>query len=251
MSAPLGDAPPPYGTIVFDCDSTLSTIEGIEELARGALDADGRAELADLTRRAMDGAVALESVYARRLALVAPDRDAVVALGARYVETALPHARELCAALAALGKRVHVVSGGLRPAVQHLAAWLGIPAARVHAVEPRWDARGAYAGFDAASPLARSGGKVDVVAALADADAGPLALIGDGMTDLEAAPLAARFVAFGGVERRPAVFARARVGCDRPDLAALVPLLLSACEIETLTASGAHAVLLSAASPHA
>ena len=25
--------PPPYGTIVFDCDSTLSTIEGIEFLA--------------------------------------------------------------------------------------------------------------------------------------------------------------------------------------------------------------------------
>ena len=42
--------PPPYGTIVFDCDSTLSSIEGIEYLAR-----DHREEVRALTRKAMEG----------------------------------------------------------------------------------------------------------------------------------------------------------------------------------------------------
>ena len=90
-----------------------------------------------------------------------------------------------------------------------------------HATVVRFDAAGSYAGFDAASPLARAGGKLDVLRALGVELRGPLALVGDGATDLEAAPAAARFVAFGGVVRRPAVFAGAAVRAEDPDLAAL------------------------------
>lgn len=253
MSSPvLRDAPPPYGTVVFDCDSTLCAMEGIEELASAALGPAEAAELSDLTRRAMDGSLALEAVYARRLELVAPTRADVERIAKLYVERALPHAAELCGALTALGKRVHIVSGGLWPALLPLARWLGIPPARVRAVDLSWDARGAYAGYDRTSPLARSGGKPEVLAAIArEPGAGPIALVGDGATDLEAAPLAARFIAFGGVERRASVFQRALVHCAEPDLAALVPLLLSGREIETLAQRGAHARLLSAYQPHA
>jgi len=59
----LTDAAPPYGTIAFDCDSTLSTIEGIDELAALiGVGVDG-AEIAALTERAMAGEIALEEVY--------------------------------------------------------------------------------------------------------------------------------------------------------------------------------------------
>jgi hypothetical protein len=46
-----------FRVIFFDCDSTLTTIEGIDELARlkGQYD-----HIADLTRRAMDGEIKLE-----------------------------------------------------------------------------------------------------------------------------------------------------------------------------------------------
>src|SRR6187401_3016155 len=74
-----------YGTVVFDCDSTLSTIEGIEELAR-----DHRAEVEALTEEAMRGAIPLEQVYGRRLELVRPPRGRVLALGRRYIETLVP-----------------------------------------------------------------------------------------------------------------------------------------------------------------
>jgi phosphoserine phosphatase len=248
----IRDTPPPYGTVVFDCDSTLSTIEGVDELARDVLGPEELVLLSRLTERAMEGALALEEVYGRRLELVAPTRAAVERLAERYVASALPHARELCAALGALEKRVHVVSGGVRSAILPLARWLGIPAEHVHAVDLSWDARGGYAGFDRGSPLTRSGGKALVLAEIArDRAAGPIALVGDGATDLEAAHVAARFVAFGGVARRPSVFARALVSCAEPDLAPLVPLLLSEPEIETLSASGAHRRLLSAARSHA
>jgi len=246
----IRDLPPPFWTVVFDADSTLSAIEGIDELAgepAGQPAGRRRVETARLTERAMAGEIPLEAVYGARLALIRPSRAALERLGALYVERALPHARELVAALHALGKRVCVVSGGLEPAVRALAGHLGIEDADVHAVSIRFDEAGAYAGFDESSPLARPGGKPGVVAGIARASPGPLALVGDGVTDLEAAVAAARFVAFAGVARRESVLARARVRCERADLAALVPLLLSPDEQERLARLPAHAPLLLAA----
>ena len=79
-----------YRCVIFDCDSTLSTIEGIEVLA-----AAHREEVAALTDAAMRGEIPLEQVYGRRLDLVRPTRDAVAALGRRYVETLVPDAAEV------------------------------------------------------------------------------------------------------------------------------------------------------------
>lgn len=242
----LRDAPPPYRTIVFDCDSTLSAIEGIDELAAGH-----RAEVSALTERAMQGELALEDVYKYRLELIRPTRASVERVGALYVERVLPNARALVRALQHLGKRVFIVSGGLEPAVLQLAASVSIPRADVRSVAIFHDEHGAYAGFDESSPLTRSGGKIEVVRSIAGGpNTRPVALVGDGMTDLEAAEAdgaAARFIAFGGAVRRIEVFERALVTCDQPDLAALVPHLLSEEEIDILARTSEHAPLARAA----
>jgi phosphoserine phosphatase len=239
------DQPPPYGTLVFDCDSTLSAMEGIEELA-GARHAE---EIRRLTAQAMEGEIALEDVFGRRLALVRPSRADVLRIGREYVARRVRHAELLLDALRALGKRVVVVSGGLEPAVLALARSLGVEARDVRAVGVRFDAGGCYAGFDEASPLARSGGKIEVLRALARAGPAPLCFVGDGATDLEAAPECARFIAYGGVVRRAVVFERARVTCDVPDFAALAPLVLSPSELARL-AREQHP-LVHALPPHA
>jgi phosphoserine phosphatase len=233
----LPDSPPPYGTVVFDCDSTLSAIEGIEELARG------NAEVARLTDDAMEGRVPLEQVFARRLALVRPSRADVERIGARYVEELVPNVAALVRALHALGKRVCIVSGGLLPAVRALADVLGIDADHVMAVDVRFARDGSYAGFDADSPLARARGKVTALQRL-KRPGERLAFVGDGATDLEAAHEAERFVAFAGVERRARVLAEARVACLDPDFRALVPLLLAPDEIAELRAHPAHRALV-------
>lgn len=236
--------PPPYGTIVFDCDSTLSTIEGIEDLA-----GERTAEIHALTDRAMRGEVPLESVYGMRLDMIRPTAAQVAALGRRYVATLLPNAAALARALRSLEKRVCIVSGGLLEPVRAVAAAIGVEARDVFAVDVRHDAAGAYSGFDEGSPLARSGGKLETVRALAGGQDArpPVALVGDGATDLEALAACARFVAFGGVERRPAVFAAADATCDVADFAALLPLLCSEAEIERLAGEPDHAALVSAA----
>ena len=232
----LPDSPPPFDTIVFDCDSTLSAMEGIEELCGG----EHADELARLTARAMDGLVPLEEVYARRLELVRPDRDALERVGRLYVERAVPRADSLVRALQELGKTVAIVSGGLLPAVRRLAEALAIPARDVHAVDVLFDAEGGYADFDRDSPLARSGGKIEVVARIRSRAPGPCALVGDGATDLEAAPHVDRFVAYGGVAARPSVLGPACVSTTDLELSSLVPFLLSPDEIATLRRSRRH-----------
>ena len=224
----MNDAPPPYRTVVFDCDSTLCSIEGIDELAEGRITPEDRRQLEAWTEDAMAGKLPLEAVFARRLEKVAPSRAELIDLGQRYVDTLLPGAFELIARLRKSGTRVLIVSGGLLPAVAELAKHLSIPSADVSAVDVRFDRDGNYLEFDRTSPLARSGGKLELIRGLGGAVAlGPLAWVGDGITDLEAAPECARFVAFGGVTQRPAVQNAARVRVLEPNFAALGPLLLA------------------------
>ncbi|MDB4949838.1 MAG: haloacid dehalogenase [Gemmatimonadetes bacterium] len=191
-----------FASVVFDCDSTLAAIEGIDELAGGRA-----AEVRALTDAAMEGAIALEEVYGRRLELIRPTRAAVDALGRAYVDALVPDARATVAALRWLGKDVRIVSGGLRPPVEAVAAELGIRADRVYAVGVDFDADGGYVGFESSSPLARSGGKETVVRSM-DLPRRSL-LVGDGATDLEARPAVDAFAAYMGVAFRPAVAAGA------------------------------------------
>jgi phosphoserine phosphatase len=207
-----------FASVVFDCDSTLVAIEGVDELA-----GEVRAEVRALTDAAMDGLIPLGDVYGRRLELIRPTRSAVEALGERYVRELVPGAREAVRALLAAGREVRVVSGGLEPAVLRLASELGLPAWTVAAVAIRFDAEGRYAGYDEDSPLARSGGKAEVIAAW-DLPR-PVLLVGDGATDLEARPPADAFAAYTGVAHRPAVVAAADYVLPGLDLRAVLAIV--------------------------
>ena len=208
-----------FQTVIFDCDSTLSTIEGIEELAR-----EHRAEVEALTEEAMRGTIALEQVYGRRLELVRPPRGRVIALGQRYIETLVPDAIETIAALRGEGVHIRIISGGLKPAVLAVARKLGVADEDVAAVDVYFDQDGSYAGFDEASPLAMSGGKRRVIEGWQLA--GPVLMVGDGATDQEAQPVVDAFAAFAGVVYRAQVVAAADYVIRDKSLAPVLPLAL-------------------------
>ncbi|MCB9898623.1 MAG: HAD-IB family phosphatase [Planctomycetes bacterium] len=230
---------PPYERIVFDCDSTLSRIEGIELLA--AARPEARDEIARLTDAAMAGEIALQDVYARRLELLMPKQREISAVAAAYVEHAVPKGRELVNVLHALGKEVRVVSGGLRLAVQPFALWLGVRDERCHAVQVRFDRFGNYLDHDRDSPLTRSGGKLELLRSLPPMRT---VLIGDGMTDAETRPAIDTFICYAGVVRREAVVALADETVDVPHLAALLPLLCTPDELEWVRKSPRLAPIL-------
>lgn len=216
-----------YGTVIFDCDSTLSAIEGIDELAGARREA-----IARLTDAAMRGDVRLEQVYGRRLEIIATTRPQVEALGDLYVSRLVPGARETIAALRNGGVQVRIISGGLLPPVLALARELGLGSADVAAVDIAFDARGMYVDYDRESPLARSHGKLEVIRAWRAALPLPLLFVGDGITDLEAKEAVECFVAFTGVVKRAAVVAGADYVISGPSLLPVLRLVFPAGEAE-------------------
>ena len=191
--------------VFFDVDSTLVTIEGIDVLGAG------NPEIAELTERAMNGEIALEEVYAKRLEIIRPSRADVEALGERYIASLVPGAAEAVAELRGRGVQVHLVTAGIAQAVQPLASHLGVPERAVHAVALRFNAAGDYEDFDRRSFLARSGGKELVVRDVRARTHGKAAFVGDGASDLEAKPAVDLFIGFGGVHVRPKVKENAAV----------------------------------------
>jgi len=212
---------PVFQTIIFDCDSTLSRIEGVEALA-----SEYRSEVAALTEAAMSGSVPLEEVYGRRLDLIQPTMADVERVGRQYIAERIPGVEDTVARLRREGIAVRVISGGLRQAVLVLTRFLGLPDQDVAAVEVRFDAAGRYDGFDEDSPLARAGGKEEVLQSWGRDTPGPRMLVGDGATDLEARDAVDLFVAYTGVVSRPAVVAGADVVIEELSLEPIVGLAL-------------------------
>jgi len=235
-------AMPPFAGFYFDCDSTLSAIEGVDELTR-KLSEDERAELRALTNQAMEGELPLARVYEERLDVVAPSAEELAAVGRFYIENLVPDTVATVRALQFLGKQVGIVSGGLLQPVRVLAAHLGIPETNVHAVAVVFDSDGRYAGFDRTSPLWRNHGKIRVLEALPP-DHRPVLFTGDGVTDLEAKDVVDLFVGFGGVERRSRVEAEADVFLTTNSLAAVLGPGLTEAERETLRSQPEFADLI-------
>ncbi|MDB6095416.1 MAG: haloacid dehalogenase [Verrucomicrobia bacterium] len=198
---------PPTKLICFDCDSTLSSIEGVDELAR-VRGADVLARVEAMTNDAMEGRVPVESVFGRRLEIIQPSRENVAAIGRRYIETIEPTALATLTALRARGWRTVIVSGGFTPAIRPLADHLGVE--RVEAVDLSFTPTGDFAGYDMAFPTTRSGGKPQVISKLLqEFRPEQTVMIGDGMSDLEAKPVVDRFIGFGGYVVRSRVRAEA------------------------------------------
>lgn len=191
-----------FASVVLDVDSTLCGVEGIDWLA-GLRGSDVGAQVTALTDRAMRGRIALDAVYGERLAIVQPTRAEVEMLAGLYNASLAAGAARVVRRLRDAGRRVVLVSGGVREAILPVAQRLGMPDADVHAVSLRFDADGDYVGYDAASPLTTAVGKRSVVEALA---LPPRVLaVGDGATDLAIRPVVEAFAAFTGFVRREAV----------------------------------------------
>ncbi|MCC5022692.1 MAG: HAD-IB family phosphatase [Candidatus Synoicihabitans palmerolidicus] len=195
--------------IIFDFDSTLSAIEGVEELARVRGEATFAAVEA-MTHDAMDGRLAVEAVFGKRLEIIRPSRTDVWAVAQRYEQEAEPTVRETLSTLVARGWTPIILSGGFRPAMRPMADALEIE--RVEAVDLYFDDSGAYTGYDESYPTTRSGGKPEVIRTLkAEYQPSRIVMVGDGVSDLETKPEVDLFVGFGGYVSRDKV----KQGADR------------------------------------
>lgn len=213
---------PRFKTVIFDVDSTLAAIEGIDWLA-SLRDPEIAQESEELTARAMAGELPIEAVYTRRLERIRPTAAELLMLADAYQHATEAGARELIAELQQAKVHVHLLSGGLRPSIIPLALQLGVPTDRVHAVSLARDADGTFSLLDGEQPLATQQGKPLTVQRLQLR--APVAMVGDGSTDAAVRGVVDRFFAYTGVARREKVVAVADAEAD--SFAALRPLLIA------------------------
>ncbi len=224
-----------FDLIFFDCDSTLSQIEGIDELAR-LKGKEQRVSL--LTDKAMNGELDLQEVYGKRLQAIRPTRGQLKAVEQRYWDTIVEDAQAVLDALRFIQKQVFIISGGLSEAVKGFGMRLGVPPERIRAVEleynqlsgdwwryyePGTQHRQTYLDYDD-GPLTESSGKAQIVRELAGLLPGRRLMVGDGSSDLAARGAVDLFVGYGGVVAREKVRANADVFIHCASLAPVLPL---------------------------
>lgn len=189
--------------VFFDCDSTLSTIEGIDELAR-ARGPEVFKQVVALTDAAMNGEIPLDQVFPKRMEIIQPDKATCDAVAERYIKTMVPGVPALMRRLRKEGWQPVIISGGFAPLIEPLAKKLGIDF--VEAVPLHLDAKGRYAGYGTDYPTTRNLGKNEIIREWKAAWLPEkTAMIGDGISDLETRTDVDVFIGFGGVVERAAV----------------------------------------------
>ncbi len=189
--------------LFIDCDSTLSSIEGIDELARFSGMEIFR-EVVALTNAAMDGDVPLCEVFGKRMGIIRPRLEIAEKVGQSYLDHIVPGVPELIRIAKENGWMPIILSGGFAPLIAPLAKLLGIR--HVEAVPLFFSESGDYAGYGENYPTTRNLGKNEIIrewrAAMLPER---VVMIGDGVSDLETKPDVDVMIGFGGVVARKKV----------------------------------------------
>ncbi|SRR5579885_1170395 len=213
----------PVSAIVFDCDGTLSSIEGIDFLAKNNGVGDS---VKSLTSEAMGKSGLNPGLYQQRLDLVFPRREQVYALGHQYYAHRAPDVADVISLLRRLNKSLYLVSAGVNPAVKIFGEMLQIPAENVFAVDLRFDQQGNFLDFERSSPLVNNDGKRAIVQQLKSQHQ-EIIHIGDGLNDIVTLDIVTRFIGYGGVSYQKNIADLCNYYINTLSFAPLVPLVLT------------------------
>ena len=203
--------------LLADMDSTMITVECLDELA----DYVGcKAEVAAITRAAMNGEIEYRESLRRRVALLEglPERVIAEVIAERVRTT--PGARTLLATMRARGAKSVLVSSGFRQFTRHVAGLLGFDEERGNELlveAGTLTGRVAEPILDAAAKLAT----LEELLVREGLPAGAVLAVGDGANDLPMLLRAGLGVAF---RAHPRVRERAPVSIVHGDLTALLYL---------------------------
>ncbi len=202
-------------TYIIDFDSSLITLESLDELARIALadreDTDEVvAKLEDITDRGMSGEIGFDESLKQRLALFSANREHVEKSIELFKASISPSARANSDWFRNNADNIYVVSGGFEDYMLPITSELGLRNDHVFANRFTYDEAGNITGYDEVSLLSRPQGKPAQVKSLGLTDR-KVIMIGDGYTDYEVLKYgaASEFWAFTETISRPKVIALA------------------------------------------
>ncbi len=196
---------------IIDFDSTITKVEGLDQLAAIALahSSDGTKvvqQIKELTDAGMNGELSLSESLSKRMSLLNANKKHVDALVEFLLENISESFERNKKFLQEYADQILVVSSGFKDFIIPVVSYLGLKAENVYANTFIYNDHGDIIGVDNSNVLSQTGGKIELVKSL-NLDA-HVSVIGDGFTDYEIKQhgLADRFYAFvENVERQKVV----------------------------------------------
>jgi len=187
--------------IVIDFDSTFTKVEGLDELARIALQGNPKqaeivGKIHDITEKGMAGSISFADSLRDRVALLPANKihvEELVTFLKGKISDSFNRNKDFIEEYA---DQIYIVSSGFKDFIVPVVNELGISAENVFANTFIYDAEGNITGYDQDNLLSKDKGKVSLLQSLSLE--GEIFVIGDGYTDYELreAGLANKFFAF-------------------------------------------------------
>lgn len=211
-----------FDSVVFDVDSTLVSIEGLDYLAKlKGLEN----QLTQITKLAMNGDLSMRDAMVRKMSALSPSIDDLTIMGNAYTKNLVPGVIETIKILQLRGIKTWIITGNFQPAVGILAEKLSIPLNQIICNKIFHDINGNYLGFDTDNPLSNNMGKRKIIEDNKDR-LGETCFVGDGNTDLETRDVVDLFIGFGGVVLRKKVKELSDTYVESPDISAILEFIL-------------------------
>ncbi|MFC3810657.1 phosphoglycerate dehydrogenase [Lacihabitans lacunae] len=199
---------------VIDFDSTVTQVEGLDELAAIALkgQADGAEvvkKIKALTDAGMSGEISFSEALKSRIELLKANKSHIEIL-IDFLKTKISDSfLRNKSFLKEYNADIYIVSSGFKEFILPITQSLGLKDENVYANTFTFDKEGNITGVDQSNVLAQTGGKIKLMESLKFE--GHVSVIGDGYTDFEIkkAGFADRFYAFTENVERPKVVAEA------------------------------------------
>ena len=192
---------------VFDFDSTLTRVEGLDVLAEitlaGRPDRDAVIrEIQEITNLGIDGEISFTEGLERRIRLLNAHKDQLEPLVAVLRQKISPSIAANKDFFTRYANDIYVISAGFKEFIIPIVAEYNIPPERVYANTFTFDSEGRIVGFDTENALAKHNGKIECLRGL-NLD-GEVQVIGDGYSDyvMREAGIAHKFFAFTENVRR-------------------------------------------------
>ena len=205
--------------VFFDCDSTLTRIEGIDYLAKNSKHYQ---KIKALTNAAMTDGKYDTSMYLERLQQLNLNTEMLFNLADHYWHNQTPGAKEVIAELKSNNYQCYLISAGLNPAVSIFGARLGIEPCNIYAVD--YDFQGNITNNIELTTIT---GKNAIISRIKNnlehPESAYIFMIGDGANDL--VKCADLLIGFAGNTKRANLIDRFDYYIEKPDLTSVLPII--------------------------
>lgn len=154
--------------IVIDFDSTFTKVEGLDELARIAMEGNSNAaeivqKIKEITDKGMAGEYSFSKSLTERVALLKANKSHIEKL-IQFLKGKISESFQRNKAfISEYSDQIYIVSSGFRDFIVPVVEELGINESHVYANEFTYDSAGNITGFNSSIVLSQDSGKVTLL----------------------------------------------------------------------------------------